>query len=82
MFVASTTLLTRCYERDERYHVQAANDFSVFGFQATASFGAGLLVNLIGWENLAAVALIPLTLLGLLIVVYRVNEKRALTGAS
>jgi len=82
LFVASTTLLTRCYERDERYHVQAANDFSVFGFQATASFGAGLLVNLIGWENLAAVALIPLTLLGLLIVVYRVNEKRALTGAS
>ena len=63
LFIASTTLLAKCYQTHERHKVQATNDFIVFGFQAIASFSSGLLVNLIGWGNLAVAAAFPLLLL-------------------
>lgn len=61
LFVAGTTLLTHCYRPHERFHVQAANDFAVFGSQAAASLMAGLALATIGWQWLNAVSL-PLLL--------------------
>ncbi|MGI9329587.1 MAG: MFS transporter [Gammaproteobacteria bacterium] len=63
MFVASTTLLTRCYRPVERFRVQALNDFCMFGVMATASLLAGVLINSQGWDNMNLLALVPLALI-------------------
>lgn len=52
LFVAGTALLPRAYEGNERYRVQALNDFLVFGTQAAASLGAGWLLFRFGWDRL------------------------------
>ncbi|MEM7403964.1 MAG: MFS transporter [Pseudomonadota bacterium] len=68
LFISATTLLARSYASSERYTVQAANDFSVFGFQAGASLSAGFLINIIGWEQLAAIATVPLLMFAALAI--------------
>lgn len=52
LFVAGTTLLPRSYVGNERYRVQAVNDFLVFGTQALASLGAGWMLYQFGWDPL------------------------------
>ncbi len=63
MFVAGTTLLTRCYRPAERFRVQAVNDFCIFGVMAAASLLAGVLINEAGWQWLNLIALGPLLVL-------------------
>jgi predicted MFS family arabinose efflux permease len=60
LFVAGTTLLTRTYRPAERYRVQSINDFLMFGVMGSVSMLAGVLINLIGWERLNQLALLPL----------------------
>ncbi|MEM1231447.1 MAG: MFS transporter [Pseudomonadota bacterium] len=54
LFLGGTTLLTQSYRPSERYQVQAANDFAVFGTQAAASLGAGVLLAAVGWNGVLA----------------------------
>lgn len=58
LFVTSTALLPKAYENNERFKVQACNDFIVFGFQALASFSAGLLLFSVGWSGVIWVLLL------------------------
>lgn len=60
-FVGSTVLLTGVYREEERFKVQAVNDFTVFGVQAVASLSAGALLFAVGWMPMNFVAL-PLLL--------------------
>ncbi len=66
LFVAATTQLTRTYRPEERYRVQTANDFLMFGVMAVASLGAGPLLAVIGWRGLNLLALGLLAVLALL----------------
>ena len=50
MFVGGTTLLTQTYQPNERFKVQALNDFLIFSFQAAAALGSGAIVNALGWD--------------------------------
>ncbi|MEN8143264.1 MAG: MFS transporter, partial [Thermodesulfobacteriota bacterium] len=50
----------------ERFKAQAFNDFTVYGFQATASLSAGAIVFFAGWE------IINLTTLPLLLITFGV----------
>lgn len=52
LFLGGTTLLPRSYNTNEKFKVQAANDFIIFGIQAIASLSAGALLYLQGWTNL------------------------------
>lgn len=52
LFVGATVLLTHTYAASERFKTQAANDFLVFGVQATASFSAGSVLFFSGWERI------------------------------
>ncbi|WP_157954365.1 MFS transporter [Saccharospirillum mangrovi] len=52
LFVAGTALLPLSYVGNERFRVQAVNDFLVFGAQAVASLGAGWLLFQVGWNAL------------------------------
>jgi MFS family permease len=58
LFVTATALLPKAYEGNERFKVQACNDFLVFGFQALASFSAGWLLFSFGWSGVIWVLLI------------------------
>jgi len=56
--MTSTAMLPKAYEGNERFKVQACNDFFVFGFQALASFFAGWLLFQFGWSGVIWVLLI------------------------
>lgn len=49
-FIGSTVLLSKGYRPEEGARVQALNEQLVFGTMALASIGAGILLNILGWE--------------------------------
>ena len=51
LFLGGTTLLTLTSQSSERFVVQAANDFMIFGLQAVGSLGAGILLVVYGWNG-------------------------------
>ena len=57
LFVGGTVLLTRSYFPIERFKAQAANDFTIFGFQALASLSAGSVLFLANWDTLLMMTL-------------------------
>ena len=65
MFIGGTSLLTETYSAAEGPKAQAFNDFVVFSSAAMASFGAGALLHLLGWQ-LVNYAVLPLIMLALL----------------
>jgi MFS family permease len=68
LFVGGTSLLVTAYRPEERFRVQALNDFSVFGASALASLLAGALLIWLGWDLLLAVALLPVVLVSLVLL--------------
>ena len=59
LFIAGTTLLPSTYLEGEQYKARAFNDGFVFSCQALASLSAGWVINLIVWQNLLALCVIP-----------------------
>ncbi|MFT5572640.1 MAG: MFS family permease [Cryomorphaceae bacterium] len=57
IFMTSTSLLPSAYSEDEKFQVQAANDFLIFGFQAVAAFFAGWLLYTLSWSGVLSIAL-------------------------
>jgi MFS family permease len=67
-FTGATVLVTECYRGEERAKVQAANDFTVFGAVAIASFSSGKLLSTGGWDSVNWLIFPPLVLvLGLVL---------------
>ena len=68
MYLGGTALLTRTYEANERFTVQACNDFIVFAMQAVAALSSGFFLFSFGWSWLvylsACVLIVPLGLVG------------------
>jgi len=64
MFIGGTSLLTETYRPEESAKSQALNDFVVFTAAACASFGAGAILHLLGWQ-LVNYAVLPLILVAL-----------------
>jgi MFS family permease len=67
LFIGGTTLLPQSYRTNERFKVQALNEFVVFGTQAIASLSAGWIVYAIGWELMLLFTL-PIIFVQLIIV--------------
>jgi MFS family permease len=63
LFVGGTTLLTSTYQSSERFKVQALNDFLIFGLQAVAALGSGVILASLGWEWILGLSLPWLVLL-------------------
>ena len=57
LFIGGTTLLPQSYRSNERFKVQALNDFVIFGIQAIASLSAGWFIYAVGWNMLLLVNL-------------------------
>ncbi len=67
LFIGGTTLLPASYEENERFKVQALNDFIIFGTQAFSALSAGFIVHALGWEMLLLVS-VPFLLLPIITI--------------
>lgn len=65
LYIGGTTLLGRSHRFEDRFRAQAVNEFSVFGFSALGSLGAGTVMVVFGWNWILTVALVPILLIGL-----------------
>lgn len=61
LFTSGTLLLPESYKNNERFKVQASNDFLIFFIQAVASLSAGLILFTQGWNWLIQV-IVPVLL--------------------
>ena len=70
LFVGGTTLLGTTHTAEERFRVQAVNDFIVFGLSAAGSLAAGAVMQFYGWNAVlwTSVPLIILTIAALVSV--------------
>ena len=78
LFLCGTLLLPHVYRPEERFKVQAVNDFSIFGIQAVASLSAGIILFSRGWANLVLLT-IPLIIVMLMVtfwynIIYKKNK--------
>jgi predicted MFS family arabinose efflux permease len=71
LFVGATVLLTTTYRPQERFKVQAGNDFTIFAMQAVSSFSAGAVLSSTGWVTINWFALSILLLASLLFLLQR-----------
>ena len=55
-------LLPKVYQSNERFKVQAVNDFGIFFIQAVASLSAGVILFSQGWTKLITIT-VPIILL-------------------
>ncbi|MEP5611990.1 MAG: MFS transporter [Cyclobacteriaceae bacterium] len=69
LFIGGTTLLPFSYETNERFKVQAVNDFIIFGTQAISALSAGFIVHALGWETLLLIS-IPFLVIPVVAVIY------------
>ncbi len=77
LFVGGTTLLTQAYSPAEKAKTQAANEFVVFTMATTGAFGAGYLLNRVGWQNLMQITAVVIVMATLVTVWYAVKSRRA-----
>jgi MFS family permease len=80
LFVAGTALLPQTYRESERFKVQAANDFIVFGIQAVSSLSAGWVLFTLGWDAMVWIT-VPASVLMLALSVYYYLKDISLTKA-
>lgn len=69
LFVGGTALLPQSYSDNERFKVQALNEFSVFSIQAIASLSSGWVLYQFGWQTLLLVSL-PMLLVVIIALIY------------
>lgn len=72
-FVGGTTLLTRTHTVAERGRAQGLNEFLVFSTTALASFAAGLILSLYGWETVNQAAFVLLVVASAITIVWSVS---------
>ncbi len=69
LFVSGSTLIADVASPAERGRVQGMADFLLTFFIAAASFSAGALHSVIGWNNLLLGTLLPVTIIGITVLV-------------
>lgn len=79
-FIGATTLITETYQPAEKAKAQAANDFLIFGTNATASLSSGALLHFMSWNAVHIVAF-PFVLFATLAVAWLALRRRAEAAA-
>lgn len=77
LFIAGTALLSANYLPRDRLKAQALNDGLIFGLQALASVGAGMVMAKLDWAGLVAIGFVPLMLLLLAMLWYWWDGEKA-----
>lgn len=83
MYIGGTTLLTDTYTPAEKGRAQAINDMTIFAVGLACSFGAGGLLQALGWQtmNLVLIPWLVLAALSLLWLGMRQRSKAEKVGA-
>lgn len=68
-FIGSTALLAAGYRPEEAGRAQSLNEPFVFGMQALASVGSGVVLNIVGWEMINVLVL-PVAAAGVALVAW------------
>ncbi len=68
LFVSGTALLPTTHSESDRFKAQAINDSTIFSLQALASLSAGWALNLISWQQMLLLCLIPIGLMFLALI--------------
>ena len=76
LFIGGTTLIPSTHHQDDRFRAQSINDFTVFSFQAAAALSAGWALNLIGWQPMVFMCLIPVIAMLVVLLWERFNVTR------
>ncbi|CAI8353482.1 MAG: Riboflavin transporter RfnT [Alphaproteobacteria bacterium UBA4588] len=74
LYIAGTSLITLVAEPEERGRLQGITDMTVFTAVACASLSAGIIHTIGGWQVMIFVALLPISIIGLGIVMTRANS--------
>ena len=76
LYVGGTSLLTTTYSEAEKGRAQATNDMTIFVVGVVCSFGAGLLLDKLGWValNLVTLPWLAVAALALLWQAFRARE--------
>lgn len=61
-FIGGSSLLPQVHSDSEKGKVQGLNEFIVFGMSAVASFSAGVLLDLLGWQAVNQTAFVMLVI--------------------
>ena len=69
LFVGGTALLARAHRPDERFRAQGLNDFSIMSISALASWSAGAVMQLLGWNGVLY-ASIPAILVATMVILW------------
>ena len=77
LYIGGSTFLTECYAPAEKAKVQGFFDFMIFASSASASFLAGALQHVYGWQVVNWVVLPLIAVAVILIVTMMVTRKRA-----
>lgn len=76
LFIGGTTLLPQSYRPEERFKVQAINEFLVFGMQALAALSSGWIVFIFGWESVLLFSLPIIAFLIIVIIRWTLNKQK------
>lgn len=76
LFIGGTTLLPDTHHENERFKAQSINDFTVFSFQALAALSAGWALNLIGWQPMVLLCLIPVAIMLMALLWERIKTRK------
>ena len=79
LYIGGTTLLTTTYTEAEKGRAQATNDMTIFTVGMACSFGAGALLDDLGWVALNLLTLPWLGLAALALTWHGVRERSRLT---
>jgi MFS family permease len=74
--IGATTMVTACYQPNERNKVQAFNDFLIFGSMAVSSVSSGALLMTFGWATVNEVVF-PVTLAAAALLIWGTLRGRA-----
>lgn len=80
LFVAGTAMLPTTHHAQDRFTAQAINDGLVFGMQALASVGAGIVLARLSWAQLVSIGFIPIVTMAALMVFYHWTKKENLSA--
>lgn len=75
LFTAGTALSLKAYQPEEKNKVQGAINFCVFAVMMISSFSSGALVTTQGWTLLNYISLIPVSLTGIAVLWYVLQER-------
>lgn len=79
LFLGGTALLPKSHTPNERFKIQATNDFLVFGSQALAALSSGWFVFTFGWSGLMF-ACLPFLLAALALSVWQARRETRATN--